>query len=110
MESVLSMKNMIKQNTSSCWVNIYGDSMKNELKEELEKKFITSEKFCQEIEQIVLKEKMNYIDAIVFFCDKNTIEVDTISKLVSKPLKEKLKWDAIRLNFMKKTSKAKLPI
>jgi len=53
---------------------------------------------------------MNYIDAIVFFCDKNTIEVDTISKLVSKPLKEKLKWDAIRLNFMKKTSKAKLPI
>jgi hypothetical protein len=91
-------------------VNIYGDSMKNELKEELEKKFITSEKFCQEIEQIVLKEKMNYIDAIVFFCDKNTIEVDTISKLVSKPLKEKLKWDAIRLNFMKKTSKAKLPL
>ena len=70
--------------------------MKNELKKELEKKFITSEKFCQEIEQIVLKEKMNY--------------VDSISKLITKPLKEKLKWDAIRLNFMKKTSKAKLPL
>ena len=110
MENVLFMKNMTNQSTSSCWVNIYGDTMKNELKKELEKKFITSEKFCQEIEQIVLKEKINYIDAIVLFCENNNIEVDTISKLVTKPLKEKLKWDAIRLNFMKKTSKAKLPL
>ena len=30
-----------------------------------------------------------------------------MSKLVSKPLKEKLKWDATRLNFMKRTSKSK---
>jgi hypothetical protein len=53
---------------------------------------------------------MNYIDAIVFFCEQNNLEVDSISKLITKPLKEKLKWDAIRLNFMKKTSKAKLPL
>ena len=30
--------------------------MKAELQKELEKKFITSERFCQEIEQIALKE------------------------------------------------------
>ena len=40
----------------------------------------------------------------------NSIEVESISKLISKPLKEKLKWDATRLNFMKKTSRAKLPL
>jgi len=84
--------------------------MKAELQKELEKKFITSERFCQEIEQIALKEKINYIDAIVLFCENNGIEVDSVTKLISKPLKEKLKWDAIRLNFMKKTSRAKLPI
>ena len=51
---------------------------------------------------------MNYIDAIIHFCEQNSIEVDSINKLVSKPLKEKLKYDAQRLNFIKKTSRAKL--
>ena len=32
----------------------------------------------------------------------------TINKLISKPLKEKLRHDAQQLNFMKKTSRAKL--
>ena len=63
-----------------------------------------------EIEKIVAEEKMNYIDAIVYFCEINELEVDSISKLISKSLKERLKWDAIRLNFMKKTSRAKLPL
>jgi ribosomal silencing factor RsfS len=84
--------------------------MNNELREELSRKFLTAEKFAQEIESIVLKEKINYIDAIVLFCDNNNIEVESVSKLVTKPLKEKLKWDAIRLNYIKKTSKARLPI
>ena len=41
---------------------------------------------------------------------KLTIEVESVSKLISKPLKERLKWDATRLNFMKPTSRAKLPL
>jgi hypothetical protein len=84
--------------------------MTNDLKKEIEKKFITSEKFSQDVEQIVLKEKMNYIDAILYYCEENNVEIESIPKLMNKPLKEKLKWDAVRLNFMKKTSKAKLPL
>ena len=53
---------------------------------------------------------MNYIDAIVHFCDQNNIDVESVPKLISKPLKEKIKYDAQQLNFMKKTSRAKLPI
>jgi hypothetical protein len=53
---------------------------------------------------------MNYIDAICHYCEINKLEVDSVTKLISKPLKERLKWDAIRLNFMKKTSRAKLPL
>ena len=67
-------------------------------------------KFAVEIEKLVLQEKINYIDAIVLYCEENSIEIDSITKLVSKPLKEKLKYDAQQLNFMKKTSKAKLPL
>ena len=57
-----------------------------------------------------LKEKLNYIDAIVLYCEENSIEIDSITKLISKPLKEKLKCDAQQLNFMKKTTRAKLPL
>ena len=81
-----------------------------ELEKAIESKFLTPSKFALEIEKIVIDEKINYIDAIVHYCEINELEVDSISKLVSKPLKEKLKWDATRLNFMKRTSRAKLPL
>ena len=63
-----------------------------------------------EIEKIVAEEQINYIDAICHYCEINALEVESVTKLISKPLKERLKWDAIRLNFMKKTSRAKLPL
>jgi len=81
-----------------------------ELEQAIASKFLTPVKFSMEIEKIVLAEGINYIDAIVQYCETNNIEVESVSKLISKPLKEKLKWDAIQLNFMKKTSRAKLPI
>ena len=81
-----------------------------ELEQAIESKFLTPQKFAIEIEKIVSEEDINYIDAIVHYCDANSLEVDSVTKLISKPLKERLKWDAIRLNFMKKTSRAKLPL
>ena len=72
---------------------------------------LDSIKFAIEIEKIVAEEEdFNYIDAICYYCETNNIEVESVSKLISKPLKERLKWDATRLNFMKPTSRAKLPL
>ena len=82
--------------------------MNDKIKEELDSKFLCPQKFAQDIESLVKECKINYIDAIVTYCEENSIELDTISKLVSKPLKEKLKNDAIELNFLKKTTRAKL--
>jgi hypothetical protein len=84
--------------------------MENEFTTALSKKFMNPAKFAVEIENLVKKEKLNYIDAIVLFCEENNIEIDSITKLISKPLKEKLKCDAQQLNFMKKTTRAKLPL
>ena len=81
-----------------------------ELEKVIESKFLTPQKFAIEIEKIVAEEDLNYIDAILHYCDTNSLEIESITKLISKPLKERLKWDAIRLNFMKKTSRAKLPL
>lgn len=83
--------------------------MENKLESILEEKFLSSAKFSEIIENLVKNNsEMNYIDAIVYYCEENNLEVESISKLVSKPLKEKLKRDAITLNFLKRTSKAKL--
>ena len=81
-----------------------------ELEKAIESKFLTPQKFAIEIESIVANEELNYIDAICHYCEINGLEIESVTKLVSKPLKEKLKWDAQELNFMKKTSRAKLPI
>ncbi len=84
---------------------------KNELEKVLETKFFCPARFAQEIESLVQVNKdMNYIDAIVYFCDNNNIDVESVPKLISKPLKEKLKYEAQELNFLKRSSRAKLPI
>lgn len=83
---------------------------KENLNEILDEKFMTATKFSLEIENLmkVSNGTMNYIECIVHYCNENNIEVETVSKLVTKSLKEKLKYDAQRLNYMKKSSKARL--
>ena len=119
MENVSSMNSMTKQSTSNSsrstlenLLEINWNSMEpaKELEQAIESKFLTPQKFAIEIEKIVAEDEINYIDAICHYCEINGLEVDSITKLVSKPLKERLKWDATRLNFMKPTSRAKLPL
>ena len=119
MENVSSMKKETKQSTSNFSANTLENLLKinwnsmepsKELEKVIESKFLTPQKFAIEIEKIVAQEDLNYIDAILHYCDTNSLEIESITKLISKPLKERLKWDATRLNFMKATSKAKLPL
>ena len=49
-------------------------------------------------------------DRKCYFCEKNSLDIESIPKLISKPLKERLKAEAMELNLLKKTSHAKLPI
>ena len=85
--------------------------MENELEKVLESKFFCPSRFAQEIESLVqTNEEMNYIDAIVYFCEQNNIDVESVPKLISKPLKEKIKYEAMELNFLKRSSRAKLPL
>ena len=86
-------------------------SKENELEKALESKFFCPSKFAENIESLVLNNKdMNYIDAIIHFCEQNNIDIESVPKLIPKPLKEKIKYEAQELNFLKKTSRAKLPI
>jgi hypothetical protein len=82
-----------------------------ELKKELEKKFLSPDKFAREIELLVAnRDDLNYITAITEYCDTNNIDIEAAPKLISKTLKEKIQGDAHKLNFLKKTSRARLPL
>jgi len=94
-------------------VNLFSTEMVNhsdEVNKELDKRFISKDKFASDIESLVHESKLSYIDAIVEYCEENNIEIETVKKLVSKPLREKIRFEATELNFLKKTTRAKLPL
>ena len=76
----------------------------------LKEKFLCQNKFTSDIESLVQEYKMNYIEAIISYCEDNNIEFESVSKLITKPLKDKLKAQATELNYLKRTSRSKLPI
>lgn len=70
---------------------------------------LTSEKFLKEIERIVSTYNIEYMDAVIHFCDKNNIEVETAASIIRSNLKikSKLQLEAENLNYLPKS--AKLP-
>ena len=64
--------------------------------------------FMENIEQLVQKTKMAYIDAIMFYCDENKLEPETAGQMVGGKLKQHIQEEAEELKLIQKTSK--LPI
>ena len=81
---------------------------KAEMRSVLKNKFLCQDKFSNDIENLVKDNSgMNYIEAICHYSEQKSIEIKSVSKLISKPIKEKLKGNASELNYLKKTSRAK---
>ena len=76
------------------------------MKEELN--LYTSERYNSEIEEIVERTSMSYLDAMLYHADENGLESETVAGLINVKTKTKLREEAEILNFMPKT--AKLPI
>ena len=71
---------------------------------------LTKKKFTNAVEQLVVEKKLSYIDAIVYFCQQNHLEPESVKGLITPPLKEKIKAEAVGLRFLKNESNAKLDI
>jgi hypothetical protein len=71
---------------------------------------LTPEKLYAEIESLVSNHGLEYIDAILYYCEKNGLEVESVASLVknSTKIKAKVKMEAEDLHFLPKT--ARLPI
>jgi hypothetical protein len=76
----------------------------------LKDKFLSQSKFSNEIEHLVNYGNVTYIEAIVQYCEDNNLEIENVPKLLSKPLKERVRCEAIQLNCLRKSSRAKLPL
>ena len=68
--------------------------------EELE--FMTKSKFSKIVESVVLEKKMSYIDAVIYVCELNKIEIEDSRKYISIVVKQKIEMEAMQLNFLER--------
>tara|TARA_B100001996_G_scaffold321532_1_gene266042 strand:+ start:28 stop:240 length:213 start_codon:yes stop_codon:yes gene_type:complete len=69
---------------------------------------LTSKTFSLQIENIVKEKRLTHMEAVLWYCEKEGIEPDTVSNLLSKGLKEKIEANARELNFLPR--QAQLPV
>lgn len=75
-----------------------------------ELKIKTPAVFAEEIEELVWQYDIDYIDAVMLYCERNNLEVETVASLVkgNANLKSRMQSDAENLNFLPKV--ARLPV
>ena len=64
--------------------------------------------FAQKIEEIVKDKQITHMEAVLWYCDDQEIEPDSVKGLISKALKEKIEANARDLTFLPR--QAQLPI
>jgi|TARA_Y100000817_G_scaffold271965_1_gene230885 hypothetical protein len=72
---------------------------------------MNSKEFSLIIEGVVKdKRPITYMDAIIWYCEQNQIEVESVGRLISKALKEKIQVEASKANLIKVEQTGKLPV
>ena len=72
---------------------------------------MNSKEFSLIIEGVVKdKRPITYMDAIIWYCEQNQIEVESVGRLISKALKEKIQVEASKANLIKIEAAGKLPV
>jgi hypothetical protein len=73
-------------------------------------KKLLPQSFYVEIESLVVERKLEYIDAVVHYCETNGLEVETAASIIKSnaKLKAMLQNEGEALNMLPKT--ARLPI
>ena len=71
---------------------------------------MNSKEFSLKIESIVKEKRISYMDAIIWYCDTNDLDVGTLNSMINKSLKEKIKDEAINLRMLKEKKGGVLPL
>ena len=62
---------------------------------------LTTAKFSKIIIEIVETKEITYLDAIMDYCQKNNLEVESAAKLVNQKIKAQLRVEATELKLIK---------
>ena len=60
--------------------------------------------FFDEIDNLVWKHDISYIEAVTHYCELNGLEIETVASLIGPSLKSKIQDEAIQLRYLPKTS------
>jgi hypothetical protein len=64
--------------------------------------FKSPNQFSLHIEEIVKEKRINHMDAVLLYCEKNFVEPQDIAHLINKSLKDKIENNARELNYFPK--------
>lgn len=65
------------------------------------KRFRSPNEFGIYIDEIVLKTKISYMEAIINYCSEVDIDVDSVGPIINQKLREKIQIEAEQANMMK---------
>ena len=72
---------------------------------------MNSKEFSLIIEGVVKdKRPITYMDDILWYCEQNKIEVESVGRSISKASKEKIQVEASKANLIKIPETGKLPV
>jgi hypothetical protein len=73
-------------------------------------KIMNTDFFYSEIDRLVNNHKLSYMDAIVYFCEKNEVEIESAASMIKGNfrIKSQIQQEGELLNYLPRT--AKLPV
>ena len=61
-----------------------------------------------DIEKMVSEKKITYMEAVLLYTENIDGEIEMVSKLINKSIKDKIEYEAQELNMLKRTGKLPL--
>jgi len=68
-----------------------------------ESNFMNKKKFTKMVEDCVRTKSMSYMDTVVYLCEQNNLEIEDVKKYIAISIKEKIEFEAMKLNFLQKS-------
>lgn len=65
---------------------------------------LNTQKFSLIVEKLVQDKRCSYMDAVVLYCEKNEMEVETAAKLLNTKIKQQLEVEYADLNYLPKAN------
>ena len=66
---------------------------------------VTTKRFAIIVDELVRTKHLTHMEAILFYCEQNVIEPESVTKWIDRSLKEKIQADAEALNYLPKTAR-----